>query len=182
MRKILLTSSGFDNKKIGQKALDLIGKEANLITVLFIPTAAITESQKKIMPLCLDEIISLGICLTNIELYDFEMPLDKKTVIDYDVIYVAGGNTRFLLEKMRSRYLPLNQFLKSGGLYIGVSAGSIVMTAFNGDGLGFLDCNLEVHQESGTDNGPLNPDVLDTIKLTDNQAVIINDNEVNIFS
>jgi dipeptidase E len=182
MRKILLTSSGFDNIKIGKKALELIGKKSNLIKVLFIPTAAITESQKKIIPLCIDEIKNLGICSTNIELYNFEMPLDSKMVIDYDVIYVAGGNTRFLLEKMRSGYLPINLFLDNGGLYIGVSAGSIVMTTLNGDGLGFLDCNLEVHQEIGTDNGPLQSDDRKTIKLTDNQAVLINDNEVNIFS
>lgn len=42
MKKILLTSGGFDNKKIADKFLELVNKPVNEIKVLFITTNDIT--------------------------------------------------------------------------------------------------------------------------------------------
>ncbi len=52
MSNILLTSAGFDNKKIEEKFLELVDKPVGKIKVIFIPTAAITEEQKAIVPFC----------------------------------------------------------------------------------------------------------------------------------
>lgn len=47
MKKLLLTSDGLVNPKIGQQFLELIGKDPKEIRVLFIPTAAEYKFENK---------------------------------------------------------------------------------------------------------------------------------------
>ncbi len=181
MKKLILTSAGFDNRKIGEKFIDLIGKKPNMIKVLFIPTAAITESQKNILPLCKNELLDIGIDETHITSYDFEKPMTIDEMITFDAVYVCGGSTEFLLGKMNNGYLPLEDYLNLGGVYLGVSAGSIAMTTTHENGLGYLDCHLKVHQQKGTVNGVININEVETILLTDDQAIVVIDEVVQVF-
>ncbi len=47
---------------------------------------------------------------------------------DVDVIYVSGGNTFYLLEKIKESHFDkvVKDYVKKGKIYIGTSAGSIV--------------------------------------------------------
>jgi len=51
------------------------------------------------------------------------------TVLDYDVLYVIGGDPRFLLNMLYETNVKENisQFLHNGGVYIGESAGSMIL-------------------------------------------------------
>ena len=62
--------------------------------------------------------------LTGKKLLDFESDLK-----DTDVILVAGGNTFYLLEKIKQSGFStfIKTFLEKGGIYIGSSAGSVVV-------------------------------------------------------
>jgi dipeptidase E len=55
----------------------------------------------------------------------------KKDFKDVDVIYVSGGNSFYLLEKMKESGFDklIKDFMKEGKVYIGTSAGSIVAGA-----------------------------------------------------
>lgn len=175
MRKLLLTSAGFDNQKIAEKTKELLNHNMKAIKVLFITSAAVTEAQKDILPLCKQEILELGVDDENIDTYDFEYPLNEE-IIKYDLIYVAGGSTKHLLEKLRPWKQIIEMFLNHGGLYVGVSAGSIAMTYPRG--LGYLDCKMKVHQKVGDKHFKAGH----YLSLTDDQAVFIFGENVTIIS
>ncbi|MEM0465286.1 MAG: Type 1 glutamine amidotransferase-like domain-containing protein [Candidatus Pacearchaeota archaeon] len=46
----------------------------------------------------------------------------------YDAVYICGGNTYYILDRIRKTGLDssIKKFVRKGGLYIGVSAGSII--------------------------------------------------------
>lgn len=71
----------------------------------------------------------LGFKVTDLSLNDGETHALSQTCRELDAIFVAGGNTYFLLQQIRIARFDriLADFLERGGLYVGVSAGSIVM-------------------------------------------------------
>lgn len=52
------------------------------------------------------------------------------SLLSCDAIHLSGGNTYYFLHWLRKRkmLLPLRRYVKKGGVLIGVSAGSILMT------------------------------------------------------
>jgi len=177
MKKILLTSAGFDNPNIRDKALDLLKSITNKTKVLFVVTAAVTEGQKKVLPLCKAEILGLGIKDSNIITYDFESYITEDEISQYHMIYVAGGHTQTLLDRFDLNKLPLDKFFTSGGLYLGVSAGSLIMTNAYEKSLNYLNFKLRVHQEIGSTE----LDESEVIDLTDNQAILIRDDLIELI-
>lgn len=181
MRKIILTSAGFDNKKIGVRFIELLGKPVEHAKVLFIPTAAITVEQKAVVPLCKQDLLEVGILDNNISIYDFENTKDSKAIREYDAIYVCGGDTRHLLNKFNEGRLDVEAFINSGGVYVGVSAGSIVLAQNLENNLGYINCQLNVHKKEGHKPGSIDISNCPTINLTDNQAIVINNQKIEII-
>jgi peptidase E len=122
--KLLLTSAGFLNKEISDTFLDLIKKPANEIHVIFIPTASRTKNELRYVNESHQKLLDLGI--TNITTLNLDHKLNNKEILNSDIIYVCGGNTFYLLQKIRESGFDriLMQF---SGLYVGVSAGSIIV-------------------------------------------------------
>jgi len=100
------------------------------------------------------------------------------------LVYVSGGKTSHLLEKMRnSRFTEaLARFLHHGGLYVGVSAGSVAMAANLHGNLGYLPAKLLVHAAKGAANGPWQGAPGDEINLEDAQAILLSDAGIEIFA
>ena len=148
-----------------------------------IPTAAITNEQKKFIPLCKDDLLNAGVLENNIITYNFDRIMPQNEIVAYDAIYVCGGSPQYLLDKMNENNFKQNLscFLDSGGVYIGVSAGSIVLAKNLKKNLDYLNCILNVHMKDGSKSGKLECEELKTINLTDDQAIIINDTEVLIY-
>ncbi|MCH4886765.1 hypothetical protein EZV73_04255 [Acidaminobacter sp. JC074] len=182
MKKIVLTSAGFDNPNIADKVKELLSKDVNNLSVLFVVSAAVTESQKKILPLCKSEIVDLGINEKQIVSYDFDYEISSKEILDYDMIYVAGGSTQALLNKMGDFKSTLDAFLDQGGVYVGVSAGSVALASNYEDGLGYVSCPIKVHQAAGTREGKIVSDSIDEILLTDVQALLVSDQCLEVIS
>ncbi len=129
MKKILLTSGGFENPKIGEIFLELVDKPASEIKVLFIPTAAIDEEQLFYTGKSREELISVGILDKNIISFDLDRKLTDEELKDIDVVYVCGGNTFYLLHKVRESGFDeiLIKLINKGVVYVGASAGSMIL-------------------------------------------------------
>lgn len=182
MKKILLTSAGFDNKNIANKFLELANKPANEIKVLFITTAAVEPEAVMILPACIEDLTKVcKIPVNNITIYDMHKLMTKDEILKYDAIYMCGGKTEYLVERIDEiRFKDLlDYYINNGGIYIGVSAGSTCGCGRFTTGLNFLNNELEVHCENGSKNGIINNN--DKIYLTNNQAIFINDTEMTIF-
>lgn len=139
--KLLLTSAGISNKSIHNALLELLGKPIAESCALFIPTAiyAIAGgadiSQKVICgslgdPFCQLGWKSLGIleltALSSIK-QDIWIPMLQET----DALLVGGGDCQYLCYWMQQSGLAgLLPSLLHKMVYVGLSAGSMIMTRF----------------------------------------------------
>lgn len=183
MKKILLTSAGFENKKIEQKFLEMVNKPSKEIKAIWIPTAAIDDAAKAVLPKCMNDLLNAGISAKNIKTYNLNYVMQYKEMVSFDAVYVCGGNSRYLLDQMyEANFVSLlKEFINQGGIYIGVSAGSCICVNDFKDSLGFLQCTLSVHCLEGNITGDFAINQSSHINLTDNQAIIIDDEECYII-
>jgi dipeptidase E len=183
MQNLILTSTGFTNKKIEKKFIELVNTPNDEIKVIFIPTAAISEEAKVFISLCKNDLLDAGISEDNIVIYDLDRIMTCDEICNFNAIYVCGGTTQHLLNKMNETefYIPLKKFLDNGGVYVGVSAGSVVLSKNLPNNLGYINCKLSVHAEEGTKYGHIDTNNCPHIKLNDNQALIITDNNIYII-
>lgn len=126
---MLLTSSGLANQNIINQFLQLINKPTPQIKIIFVPTASRTEHELMYMQESKKELLNLGILEANIKTLSLNQPISFSEIKDFDVIYVCGGNTFYLLKKVRESGFDeiIKEFIKTDKLYFGVSAGSILV-------------------------------------------------------
>ena len=89
MKKLLLTSTGLDNKAVTDKFLSIISKSTDELKILFIPTASRTEEEMFFVRKSLNELLSFGINNDNITWFD---PDDSSTYRDntlVDCVYIC---------------------------------------------------------------------------------------------
>ncbi len=180
MRKILLTSAGFENPNVQCCFLELLGKPAGKARALFITTAAIDEDAKAVLPKCRNDLLSAGILPEHITDFDLNREMDADELSGYDTVYFCGGSTEHLLERVKAVGFDraLDAALERGLVYVGVSAGSIISAGNLPGNLGYLPRKLEVHCESGSPRGPLPKG---TVYLTNAQAVKVLDGDAEII-
>jgi dipeptidase E len=126
-KTLLLTSGGMPQMK--DEIVKLLQKPAYDITVAFITTAA--KQEENLDYLKKDWVIMKEELRFNVEEFDIEgkTELEVMKFLELkDIIFVEGGNTFYLLNAMRKCNFEkvIKNLLKSGKVYIGVSAGSIV--------------------------------------------------------
>lgn len=177
MKKILLTSAGFENSVIKDKFMELVEKDSQEIRALFITTAAIEPDAILVLPKCLYDLLNCGIPMENITVYDMHRLIDISDLEKYDVVYVCGGKTSYLVDRINEVGFKENihQYIEKGGIYIGVSAGSIAAAGNYSLGLNFIKNKINVHCENGSSNGKILN--LNDINLTNNQAILITNEE-----
>jgi peptidase E len=184
---VLLTSAGFEDWNGRQKPnivnrfLKMLDKPADKAKVLVIPTAAIDDEAREMADWCRRELVGVGILTENITVYDIDGSLTEGEAMKYDVIYFTGGDTGYLLWRIRETGFDavIKKMVYANKVYIGVSAGSIIATPNIGDpfdnktaGLALVHAYLSVHQPAGVSAHIDLP--LPHIPLTDNQALAVN--------
>lgn len=128
---LLLTSNGIKGEIVNIFPT-LLKKPASEYSVAFDITAAYgKEDNPQWFGKFRDQLYQLGI--TNIEDLDLrnKNPDELDKLLSYkDMLFVNGGNTFFLLDCMRKTGFEkaLKKFLSEDKLYVGVSAGGIIVT------------------------------------------------------
>lgn len=127
-KKIVLTSCGIVNRELKNQFLKLLNKNICDVRVLYITTAVDGEDDSDTS--WIDEeyktILDLGIRKENIKEYKMDYDIDLSL---YDMIYMMGGNTFYLLKKIRDTKfdIKLKEAINNGIIYVGSSAGSIIL-------------------------------------------------------
>ncbi len=124
---MILTSDGITSNKIKKEFLRLLEKPASETKVLIIYTLR-KKSYIKYLRRVNTQLKNLGINKRNI-IYANVSNNIKKPKEYFDVIYSCGGNTFYILDRIRKTGFDklIKNFVNRGGLYIGVSAGSIIV-------------------------------------------------------
>ena len=182
MRKILLTSAGFETERILEIFQRLLNKKPSEAKALFIPTAANFPGAVSVLPKCMNDLLKAGILGENICVFDLHRNMEYAELRRYYVVYFTGGSPEYLLERINKTGFnkSLDEFINNGGIYVGVSAGSMVATNNLPDSLKYINCTLSVHTSIGTKNGIINTTENPHIDLTDNHAILILDDICDI--
>ena len=181
MKKILLTSTGLSNVHIKDKFLELLDVKIEDTKVLFIITAANNPDAIRMLPACLSDLTDLGILDQNITVYNMHELISHDEIYNYDVVYVCGGETAYLVKRINEVNFKevIDRFVDNGGIYLGVSAGSVAAGTTYEGGLRLIDNKIKVHTDEGSSNGIITNDK--EINLTNNQAIYISENDKVIF-
>ncbi|MFH1780930.1 MAG: Type 1 glutamine amidotransferase-like domain-containing protein [Candidatus Nealsonbacteria bacterium] len=125
--KLFLTSAGLP-PEITEAFLELLGRKPEETTVCFIATAAEPYYDKWFVEKDKARLTELRFEMIEIDLkYETEKSLSGK-LANLDVVFVEGGNTFYLMKYIKESGFDkaVKRFLNTGGLYVGVSAGSYV--------------------------------------------------------
>lgn len=138
MSKLILVSNGLSNLSIINKVKSILRKPIENNKVLFIKTASIPETNQQYVDWDIDGLRQAG--LKNIDIIDTIKNID---ISNYDILYVCGGNTFYLLAKIYEASFDdkIKEFLANDKIYIGSSAGAIILSKTIETALDF-DTNL----------------------------------------
>lgn len=175
--KVFFTSAGFENGKIKDFFLRTLAKKPEETKALFIPTAAISPGAISVLPKCMNDLLKCGIPEENITVYDLHKAISADNIKQFDVVYICGGTTEYLLERINEQgfNVVLKEYIKADGIVVGVSAGSIIMAQNLENNMGLINCILKVHCKTGSKAGHLDALTGQEISLTDRQAIYLTD-------
>lgn len=211
--KLLLTSAGISNTSIRNALVDLLNKPITEANALFIPTAihAIaggTDIARKVIcgtlgdPFCELGWKSLGV-LELTALPSIKKELWVPTLRKTDALLVGGGDCQYLCYWMQQSGLAeLLPSLLLNTVYVGLSAGSMIMTRFgttygnhtlpgeSDKSLGIVDFALHPHldHEWFPENSLANLEKLATTipvpsyAIDDNTAIKVTDGNIEVIS
>lgn len=180
---------------------ELLPKPASELKAAFIPTAGDPYSDKGFVDVDRQKLVEIGFSVIDIDLKEVNESELEAQLADIDLILVAGGNTFYLLDKVKKsgfdKVLP--KMLERGMIYVGSSAGSILccptivgakrfddpydapdLIDYRGLDLFGKVIIPHAHKEKYAERiketiAELNQQGLEVITLTDDQVVIVTD-------
>ena len=175
--RVLLTSAGLETTEIQKYFMDMINKDMSLVKALFIPTAAVNAGAIEVLPKCMNDLLKCGIQDKNIKVYDLHTGMTTEELQQYDVVYLCGGDTYYLLKRINETGFnkTLMEYIHLDGPVIGVSAGSLIFANNIPDNLNLIDPKLDVHLADGEKRGKVSYPLKDNIQLTNTCALAIRD-------
>ena len=185
---------------------ELLPKPASQLKAAFIPTAGDPYSDKGFVYVDRDKLVQMGFNVIDIDLAEIDEPTLETKLTDIDLVLVAGGNTFYLLDKVRKSGFDkvIQRMLDRGIIYVGSSAGSILccptvegakrfddpsdapdLTNYNGLNLFEKVIIPHAHKEKYAERIKqttleMNEQGLEVIPLTDTQAIIVSDQGTKI--
>ena len=124
--KNLFLSSYFSGaaKLLPDFAGDIAGKRG-----VFIPTASLPEKVTFYINTDKKALVKLGVTIDELEVSSASQAEITDKIGEADFVFVEGGNTFFLLQELKRTGADkrIAEHIASGKLYIGASAGSIVL-------------------------------------------------------
>ena len=173
--RVMLTSCGLETKKIEETFIEFLGKTPEQTNALFIPTAAIDADAIEVLPKCMNDLLKVGIPKQNVQVFDLHQNMPVDELKTYDAVYLTGGRTSYLLERMNDTGFSetLRTYIRNNGFVIGVSAGSIIFTNNLPGNLGLLDTKLDVHCAASSFTGRVSFPLIENIKLSNTAAILI---------
>lgn len=110
-------------KIIKHEGRDFVGKKA-----IFIPTAGDPYDNKDFVEADRIALEKYGLDIVEMDIKNKNEEEIRKAIVGADIVLVAGGDTFYLMEKLKESRADkiIKEFVERGGIYIGSSAGSII--------------------------------------------------------
>lgn len=116
-------------REVADKFAEFAGGSISGASVAFIPTASLTEEDTTYVEDGKHALEALGLIVDPLAISTARYDDIERKLRDSDYIYVAGGNTFFLLQQLKRTGADrlLVEQIRDGKCYIGESAGSIIL-------------------------------------------------------
>lgn len=126
--KLFLTSAGLV-PETKEYFLKLLGNNPKGMDLCYIPTASDPSEDKWYVKENKDSLIELGFNITDVDIKNQSETSLTKKINDFNIVFVEGGNTFYLLKHVRDSGFDsaIRRFLDRGGIYVGSSAGSMIV-------------------------------------------------------
>lgn len=180
---------------------ELLPKPASKLRAAFIPTAGDPYDDKGFVYVDREKLVEMGFSVVDIDLKEVDENTVEAKLANIDLLLVAGGNTFYLLDKVRKSGFDkvIQKMLNRGLIYVGSSAGSILCCPTIDGAKWFDDPNdapdltdyqglhlfdkviiPHAHKEKYAERikqttAEMNEQGLEVITLTDDQAIIVTD-------
>lgn len=173
--RVMLTSCGLETKQLEQAFLTMLSKAPKQARVLFVPTAAIDAGAVMVLGKCMNDMLKVGIPENQITVFDLHRTMAMTELSQYDVVYLCGGRTQYLLDRMNDTGFShvIMQYIAVGGMVIGVSAGSLIFANNLAGNLGLIDTTLSVHSANGAAPGKLTFPLAPEMHLSNTGAILV---------
>ena len=173
--RVLLTSAGLETTEIQDYFVKLVDMDMSLVKALFIPVAAIDPDAIAVLPKCMNDLLKCGIPSQNITVYDLHKGISIEALKQYDIVYLCGGNTHYLLQRINETGFSktLMEYIHSDGVVLGVSAGSLIFSNNLSDNLVLINTKLDVHCAEGEPLGKIAFPLKTNIRLTNTCALAV---------
>jgi dipeptidase E len=201
LMKLFLTSAGFTNQEIARIFLKQLPNPVSKNRILIVAYAQNPEEDFYVNE-SKNEMQQLG--FENIVVANMHNPIEVSGLGSFGVVYVCGGNTFSILNKLRETGLDIFiiQQVHAGAVYVGVSAGSIIagpsieIASWGSEGdkneiglkdmTGFNLVDFEVfphfHEELHSEIEEFKKKVpYKVFELTNNQAIFVDDSEITLI-
>ena len=200
---MILTSSLYESIELVKKFLD---KNTESKKILFIPTATNVDEYKKYIHLTQKAFEDFGYEVENFDISIFSEEIAKEKLSEAKTVFISGGNTFYLLQELKRKNLTsyLKERIENGLLYIGESAGSVIVapdieyasivddktlaTELNDyTGLNLVDFYIVPHfeeepfVESSRNTVELYKDKLDLKLINNKEAILVENNNFTIL-
>lgn len=185
---------------------ELLPKPAFELKAAFIPTAGDPYSDKGFVEVDREKLVKMGFDVIDVDLKKIDETALEAKLADIDLVLVAGGNTFYLLDKVRKSGFDrvIQKMLDRGLIYVGSSAGSILccptiegakrfdnpsdasdLTDYRGLNLFDKIIIPHAHKEKYAERikqttTEMDDQGFEVVTLTDNQAIILNGEESKI--
>ena len=125
---MILTSSLYESIELVKKFLD---KNTESKKILFIPTATNADEYKKYIHLTQKVFEDFGYEVENFDVSIFSEEIAKEKLSQAKIVFISGGNTFYLLQELKRKNLTsyLKERIENGLIYIGESAGSVIVAS-----------------------------------------------------
>ena len=190
--KLFLASSGLDYIR------EFVKKDPSEMNMLFVPTAGNLDDDVWWIDKDRDVLSKIGFIITELDIVQASKETMQAELFKTDIVYIAGGNTFYLLHQMRVTGFDvmLESFVSGGGLYVGASAGALIVGPDIGlinvldepekvpelqstKGFGWVDvvpiphCNMVERTAIIEQIKERNNDTLKIVTLTDDEGLIV---------
>lgn len=122
--RLLLTSSGLENEKVKKFFIQQFDRLDNKTAGLVY--AVMDEEEREFVELSRKELLELGVKVVDVDITKEDLYQNYPI---FDIYYICGGNTFFILDCMRRTGIQnviTDAVKEKNGFYLGVSAGSIL--------------------------------------------------------
>lgn len=128
--KLLLTSAGWwKSPAIGKEFIKLVNKKPSEIKIFLVITPTKYFKINKYILRQFKQFKGVKITKKNVTFFQLDRKIKRDDLKNIDVVFVFGGNTFEYLDRIKKTGLDkaIKNFVKKGGVYLGLSAGSYVV-------------------------------------------------------